>query len=142
MNGVKPFFDINILLYLFSGDSDKADRAEALLAQGGLISVQVLNEFASVASRKLGLSYPEIRDVLKIIRRVCKIESITLETHELGLQVAERHGFSVYDSLIIAAALIAECETLYSEDVQSGQVINGRLVIKNPFATKCRVPDD
>lgn len=136
MNGVKPFFDINILLYLFSGDSDKADRAEALMAQGGLISVQVLNEFASVASRKLGLSYPEIRDVLKIIRRVCKIESITLETHELGLQVAERYGFSVYDSLIIAAALIAECETLYSEDLQSGQVINGRLVIKNPFATK------
>lgn len=136
MNGVKPFFDTNILLYLFSGDSDKADRAEALLAQGGLISVQVLNEFASVASRKLGLSYPEIRDVLKIIRRVCKIESITLETHELGLQVAERHGFSVYDSLIIAAALIAECETLYSENLQSGQVINGRLVIKNPFATK------
>lgn len=136
MNGVKPFFDINILLYLFSGDSDKAVRAEALLAQGGLISVQVLNEFASVASRKLGLSYPEIRDVLKIIRRVCKIESITLETHELGLQVAERYGFSVYDSLIIAAALIAECETLYSEDLQSGQVINGRLVIKNPFATK------
>ncbi len=134
MNGVKPFFDINILLYLFSGDSDKADRAEALMAQGGLISVQVLNEFASVASRKLGLSYPEIRDVLKIIRRVCKIESITLETHELGLQVAERYGFSVYDSLIIAAALIAECETLYSEDLQSGQVINGRLVIKNPFA--------
>lgn len=136
MNGVKPFFDINILLYLFSGDSDKADRAEALLAQGGLISVQVLNEFASVASRKLGLSYPEIRDALKIIRRVCKIESINLETHELGLQVAERYGFSVYDSLIIAAALIAECETLYSEDLQSGQVINGRLVIKNPFATK------
>lgn len=135
MNGVKPFFDTNILLYLLSGDSDKADRAEAVLAKGGIISVQVLNEFASVASRKLNMSYSEIRDALTIIRRVCKVESMTLQTHELGLQIAERYGFSIYDSLIIAAALIAECGTLYSEDLQNGQVIDGRLVIQNPFAT-------
>ncbi|MBK8536440.1 MAG: PIN domain-containing protein [Candidatus Competibacteraceae bacterium] len=136
MNGAKPFFDTNILLYLLSGDSDKADRAEAVLAQGGIISVQVLNEFASVASRKLSLSYPEIRDTLKTLQRVCKVTSITLETHEFGLQIAERYGFSVYDSLIIAAALIAECGTLYSEDLQSGQVIDGRLVIQNPFTAE------
>ena len=136
MNGAKPFFDTNILLYLLSGDSDKADRAEAVLAQGGIISVQVLNEFASVASRKLGLSYPEIRDMLKTLQRVCKVTSITLETHELGLQLAERYGFSIYDSLIVAAALIAECGTLYSEDLQSGQVIDGRLVIQNPFVAE------
>lgn len=135
MNGVKPFFDTNILLYLLSGDSDKADRAEAVLAKGGIISVQVLNELASVASRKLNMSYSEIRDALTIIRRVCKVESMTLQTHELGLQIAERYGFSIYDSLIIAAALIAECGTLYSEDLQNGQVIDGRLVIQNPFAT-------
>ena len=135
MNGARPFFDTNILLYLLSGDSDKADRAEAVLAKGGIISVQILNEFSSVASRKLGLSYPEIRDVLTTIRRVCTVESMTLQTHELGLQIAERYGFSVYDSLIIAAALIAECGTLYSEDLQNGQVIDGRLVIQNPFAT-------
>lgn len=136
MNGAKPFFDTNILLYLLSGDSDKADRAEAVLAKGGVISVQVLNEFASVASRKLNMSYSEIRDALTIIRRVCKVESMTLQTHELGLQIAERYGFSVYDSLIIAAALIAECGTLYSEDLQNGQVINGRLVIQNPFTAE------
>lgn len=135
MNGAKPFFDTNILLYLLSGDSDKADRAEAVLAKGGIISVQVLNELASVASRKLNMSYSEIRDALTIIRRVCKVESMTLQTHELGLQIAERYGFSIYDSLIIAAALIAECGTLYSEDLQNGQVIDGRLVIQNPFAT-------
>lgn len=136
MNGAKPFFGTNILLYLLSGDSDKADRAEAVLAKGGVISVQVLNEFASVASRKLNMSYSEIRDALTIIRRVCKVESMTLQTHELGLQIAERYGFSVYDSLIIAAALIAECGTLYSEDLQNGQVINGRLVIQNPFTAE------
>lgn len=136
MNGAKPFFDSNILLCLLSGDSNKADRAEAVLAQGGIISVQVLNEFASVASRKLGLSYPEIRDALKTLQRVCKVISITLETHELGLQLAERYGFSIYDSLIVAAALIAECGTLYSEDLQSGQVIDGRLVIQNPFVAE------
>ena len=136
MNGAKPFFDSNILLCLLSGDSNKADRAEAVLAQGGIISVQVLNEFASVASRKLGLSYPEIRDALKTLQRVCKVISITLETHELGLQLAERYGFSIYDSLIVAAALIAECGTLYSEDLQSSQVIDGRLVIQNPFVAE------
>lgn len=136
MNGAKPFFDTNILLYLLSGDNAKADRAEAMLAKGGIISVQVLNEFASVASRKLSLSYPEIRDTLKTLQRVCKVTSITLETHEFGLQIAERYGFSVYDSLIIAAALIAECGTLYSEDLQSGQVIDGRLVIQNPFTAE------
>lgn len=136
MPGTKPFFDTNILLYLLSGDTDKADRAEAVLAQGGTISVQVLNEFAAVAVRKLGLSYSEIREVLEPVRAICNVEPITLEIHDLGLQVAERYGFSIYDALIVAAALQAGCGTLYSEDLQDGQSIEGRLVVRNPFATQ------
>jgi len=97
------------------------------------VSVQVLNEFASVAVRKLKMSYPEIRDALEPIRAVCKIVPMTLDTHDLGLQVAERYGFSVYDALIVASALLADCETLCSEDLQGGQRIDGQLVIKNPF---------
>ncbi|MEI2804376.1 MAG: PIN domain-containing protein [Albidovulum sp.] len=136
MPGTDSFFDTNVLLYLLSGDAAKADRAEAVLARGGILSVQVLNEFASVAARKLGLSYSEIREVLEPVRAVCAVVPVTLETHDLGLQIAERYGFSLYDALIVAAALLAGCATLYSEDLQDGQTIDGRLVVRNPFAAR------
>lgn len=136
MSASKSFFDTNVLLYLLSGDAAKADRAEAVLARGGTIGVQVLDEFASVASRKLGLSYAEIREVLESVRAVCAVVPITLETHDLGLQIAERYGFALYDAPIVAAALLAGCATLYSEDLQDGQTIDGRLVVRNPFAAR------
>lgn len=138
MNAAEAFFDTHILLYLLSGDPEKADHAEAVLAKGGIISVQVLNEFAAVASRQLGLSYPEIREVLQTVREVCKVNFLTLETHDLGLQVAERYQFSFYDSLIVASALLAKCGTLYSEDLQDGQTIDGRLIVRNPFAVRAK----
>jgi predicted nucleic acid-binding protein len=134
--GARPetaFFDTNVLLYLLSADSAKADRAENIIARGGIVSVQVLNEFASVASRKHRLAYPEIREVLDTLRAVCKVESLTVDTHERGLAIAERYGFSVYDSLIVAAALKAGCTSLYSEDLQDGQIVEGDLTIRNPF---------
>ena len=129
----KAFFDTNVLLYLISADSDKAQRAEELVADGGVISVQVLNEFASVASRKLRMTIPEIRECLDPIRGICGVEPLTLETHLRGLDLVQRYGFSVYDSMIVAAALSANCEILYSEDWQDGQRIDG-LLIRNPFA--------
>lgn len=135
MTAPKPFFDTNILLYLLSGDAAKADRAESTLLNGGWVSVQVLNEFASVASRKLGMTWPEIKEALAPIRVVCEVVPITVETHDLGLEIAERYGFSIYDSLIVASALLAGCEILFSEDLQDGQRINDQLVISNPFLT-------
>ena len=129
----KAFFDTNVLLYLLSADADKAQRAEELIAEGGTISVQVLNEFASVASRKLRMTIPEIQECLDPIRRICSVEPVTLETHLRGLELAERYGFAVYDSMIIAAALLARCEILFSEDWQNRQRIDG-LLIRNPFA--------
>lgn len=129
----KSFFDTNVLLYLLSEDIRKANRAEAIIATGGIISVQVLNEFASVAYRKLKMSYIEIHDVLRTVRAVCQVKSITVDTHELGLNIAERFGFSLYDSLIISSALQSDCTVLYSEDMQHGQKIDGQLVISNPF---------
>jgi predicted nucleic acid-binding protein len=129
----KPFFDSNVLLYLLSEDNRKADRTEAVIALGGVISVQVLNEFASVASRKLAMTYAEIRETLAIIRTICQIQPVTIETHDLGLDIAEQFGFSLYDSLIVSAALQSGCNTLYSEDMQHGQEINAQLVITNPF---------
>ena len=134
MNGGEDFFDTNVVLYLLSADTAKADRAEDLLALGGTISVQVLNEFASVASRKLRMSLIEIREVLAQIRAVCAVEPITIETHERALRIAERYGLPIYDALIVSAALLAGCKTLHSEDMQDGQVIERQLTIRNPFA--------
>ncbi|MGY6274366.1 PIN domain-containing protein [Methylomonas sp. MgM2] len=132
MKAVNRFFDTNVLLYLLSDDSRKADQAEAIIATGGVISVQVLNEFASVASRKLKMSYAEIREFLSVVRAVCQVQDLTLAVHEQGLAVAEQYGFSLYDSMIVSAALAADCSMLYSEDMQHGQAV-GSLVITNPF---------
>ena len=133
MSGGEAFFDTNVVLYLLSGDTVKADLAEELLAVGGVISVQVLNEFSAVASRKLRMSWPEIRDVLSLVRAVCTVEPMSVNSHDQGTQLAERYGLSMYDALIVAAALLAGCTTLYSEDMQDGQVIERRLAIRNPF---------
>lgn len=132
MSEADRFFDTNVLLYLLSKDAAKADRAEVLLASGGVVSVQVLNEFASVASRKLAMTIPEIREILSTIRVVCSVKPLDIETHKLGLDVAERYGFSIFDGMIIAAALRAECVVLYTEDLQQGQMID-QLTIQNPF---------
>ncbi|MGH8499146.1 MAG: PIN domain-containing protein [Methylococcales bacterium] len=129
----KPFFDTNVLLYLLSEDSFKADRAEAIIVAGGVISVQVLNEFASVASRKLRMTYAEIRDAQRMIRAICQIQAVTIDTHDLGLDIAERYGFSLYDSMIVSSALLSGCAILYSEDMQHSQKIEDRLTVTNPF---------
>ena len=132
MPDAKSFFDTNVLLYLLSSDAAKADAAEELLAAGGFISVQVLNEFASVASRKLGMSWSEIKDALGSIRSVCEVLPMSVTIHDPALEIAERYGLSIYDATIVASALVAGCETLYSEDLQDGQVIE-KLTIRNPF---------
>lgn len=133
MSAAEVFFDTNVVLYLMSGDPVKADRAEELLAVGGSISVQVLNEFTAVALRKLGMTWVEIREVLAQVRAVCPVEPISLTTHDRAAVVAERYGLSMYDALIVAAALLAGCKTLYSEDMQHGQAIERQLTIHNPF---------
>lgn len=135
MPGVKIFFDTNVLLYLLSEDAAKADRVEELLIGGGTISVQVLNEFAAVASRKLALSWREIKDILGPIRAICEIDPISIETHDGAIEIAGRYGFSFYDSAILASALHSGCRVLYSEDFQHGQLIANQLRIRNPFLT-------
>ena len=130
----RHFFDSNTLLYLISEDTEKARRVERHLYDRGCISVQVLNEFANVARRKLRRSWPEIMTALKAIRVLCPSpRPITMGTHEAALAIAARSGYQLYDALIIAAALEAGCSTLFSEDLQDGQVIGGRLTIQDPF---------
>jgi predicted nucleic acid-binding protein len=133
MSDADPFFDTSVLLYLLSGDTAKADRVEALLLTRGVVSVQVLNEFAVVSLQKLKMPLNEIREILATIRAVCAVEPITVETHDRGLAVHERYGFSLYDSMLVAAALIVGATIMYSEDLQHGQVIDNQLRVTNPF---------
>ncbi|MCU7919120.1 MAG: PIN domain-containing protein [Candidatus Thiodiazotropha sp. (ex Epidulcina cf. delphinae)] len=130
----KAFIDTNILLYLLSNDADKADRAEAIIRKGGLISVQVLNELTSVARKKLAMPWKEINEFLALIRSLCPVEPLTIATHDKGRSVSERYGLNVYDAMILSAALLAECRILYTEDMQDGQLIDQQLRIRNPFS--------
>jgi predicted nucleic acid-binding protein len=133
MSAADSFFDTNVLLYLLSADDKKADAAEQALSKGGTLSVQVLNEFSAVASRKLKMTWREIAEILEPIKSICTITDLSLATHEQALAVAERYKLSVYDALIVSAALLAGCTTLYSEDMQHGQRIHRTLTIRNPF---------
>ena len=127
------FFDTNVLLYLASGGPAKADRAEELIGAGGTISVQVLNEITNVSRRKMGMSWTETRAFLALMRGLLPVRPLTIEIHETGLVLAERYGLSTYDAMIAASALHADCDTLWSEDMQDGIVLDGRLRIVNPF---------
>ena len=81
-----------------------------------------------------GLSWLEIRELLGTVRTLCRVEPLTLATHERMLDITERYGFSVYDSMIVAAALLANCRVLWTEDLQDGQRIEAQLIVNNPFA--------
>lgn len=127
------FFDTNVVLYLLSADAAKADRAEELLVAGGSISVQVLNELVAVARGKLRMPWKSVLDVTTVLRSVCTVVPVTVETHDRGMAIAQGTGWSVFDSLIVAAALSSGATVLYSEDLQHGRVVDDRLTIRNPF---------
>ena len=134
MSVAEAFHDTNVVLYLRSGDAAKADRAEELFASGGSVSVQVLNEFAAVARRQLRMDWSQIHEVLLQLRAVCVVESLSVETHARGVMLAERYKLNVYDAMIDSSALLAGCRFLYTEDMHDGQVFEGQLTVRNPFA--------
>jgi predicted nucleic acid-binding protein len=126
--------DANVAIYAFVEDH-RADRAEALLAQSPRLSVQVLNEFSAVARRKLGFDWQKLdRAIIRLCDLSDSIIELTPAINAQGRRIAERYKLGIYDALIIAAALEAGCDTLYSEDMQDGLVIDDRLAIRNPFA--------
>jgi predicted nucleic acid-binding protein len=127
------FFDTNVLVYLASGDPGKADRAERVIGAGGAVSVQVLNELANVARRKMQMSWTETHAFLNMVRNVPTVHALTVETHEIGLRLAEKYRLSIYDAMIAASALQAGCDTLWSEDMKHGLAVDGILRILNPF---------
>ncbi|KIZ41450.1 MULTISPECIES: PIN domain-containing protein [Rhodopseudomonas] len=129
---MSAFFDTNILIYA-QQIGDKADRARALFATGGKLSVQVLNEFTAVSRRKHGKDWHEIGDAIAdVLALLDPPQALTLDIHTAARSLAEHHSLSFYDALIVASAIEAGCDTLYSEDMQHGRAIGG-LTIRNPF---------
>jgi predicted nucleic acid-binding protein len=129
----KAFLDTNIIVYAFSSNDARRNKAEALLRAGGIISVQVLNEFVNVSRRKVRRDWEEIQDALTVLKTLlAPAQAVTIETHDTAIGIARKYAFGFYDALIVAAALRAGCSLLYSEDLHSGQAIE-RLMIRNPF---------
>ena len=128
----KSFIDSNTILYLFSSDTLKADKVEAMLANGGIISVQVLNEVVSVCRRKLKLSWDEIDALLLALKANLQIVPLTVATHDVAIKLCKQYQLSFYDAHICSAALIAQCKHLLSEDMQHGLNVD-ELLIQNPF---------
>jgi predicted nucleic acid-binding protein len=130
----KVFFDTNVLIYAMAEDDPRTQAAEELFAGGGVVSVQVLNEFVRVALAKMKMPWRDVRDALEVIQIFCPAPlPITLTTHQDALAIAEKYRFGIFDALLVASALAANCPILYSEDMHDGQVIDGRMRIRNPF---------
>ncbi len=131
---MRPFLDTNVVLYAFLSDDPRRERAEEALLAGGVVSVQVLNEFASVARRKLRWDWPAVEAALILVEQRCRpVRALTLATHRAGLALARDHQVSLYDGLVVAAALEGGCDQLLTEDLQHGRSF-GALAVVNPFA--------
>ena len=131
----RVFFDTNVLLYFFSEEGYRTEVAERLLVQGGVVSVQVLNELVSAARKKLKMNWDEVRVARDKTLFFCPNPlPLTEETHRSAVDISIRFGYRIYDSLILAAAQQAGCTNVYSEDMQHCQAI-GSLTIVNPFLT-------
>jgi predicted nucleic acid-binding protein len=129
---MNSFFDSNVLLYLVE-EGPNTLPAQALLQNGGKISVQVLNEFVSVCRRKYKLEFEDIADFLLPIKETLEVVDLNLATHERAMEIAVSTNFEIFDCNIIAAAELSGCDVLYTEDMNNGQRI-GRVAIVNPFA--------
>ncbi len=129
----KPFIDSNIVLYLLSGDASKADKAQAILAAGAVISVQVLNEVTSVCQRKLKMPWQEIDALLMAVKASCEVVPLTLASHDKAIELAKRFQLSFYDANIVACAVISGASELLTEDMHSGLHV-ADVVLTNPFA--------
>lgn len=130
----KAFIDTNIVIYALGSNSVKAIQAAPLFAQRPTISTQVLSETANVVLKKLAMPLPETSKLLTMLEATCIVEIVTPATMQHAIDIIGRYGFSWFDSLIVATALDAGCDTLYTEDLQHGQVIDGKLTVTNPFS--------
>ena len=130
---MSAFIDTNVLIYA-QGTGARSETARRVVLAGGVISVQVLNEFAAVLRRKFRLDWEVVADALADVRAALgPVRPIDLDTHLKAVTLARLHDFGFYDALIIASALEAGCDALLTEDLQTGRRVAG-LTIVNPFA--------
>jgi predicted nucleic acid-binding protein len=129
------FPDSNIMVYSYSNSElNKREIARKLIADSNsFISTQVLQELCNTITRKFKFNYDQAATTIKECCQNNNLHTNTENTILQACQIAERHGFSFYDCMIIAAAIESNCTVLYSEDLQDGQIIEGKLTVKNPF---------
>ena len=127
------FADTNIAIYAFDQDTAKAQKAEAIMDGAPVISTQVVIEFLNICRVKLGFDLETRHRLALELMRGCPVITVDCDVIADAMRVEARYGLSWWDSLIVAAALLAGCGVLYSEDMQDGLVIDGRLTIVNPL---------
>ncbi|MDP2805921.1 MAG: PIN domain-containing protein [Gallionellaceae bacterium] len=130
----KVFIDTNLVIYSLGKNSDKVELLAPLFTHRPTISTQVLSETANVARKKLGMPLVEIGKLLTMLEATCAVALVSPATTQRAIYIAGRYEFSWFDSLIVASALEVDCDTLYTEDLQHGQVIEDRLTVINPFS--------
>jgi len=127
------FLDTNILIYAFAAGDRRSLRAESLMAEGGVLGVQVLNEFTSVARRKLSWDWTQVEGALAVISELLgPARPLTAEIHGHAVTLARNSTLAFYDALVIAAAADAGCRVLLTEDLQHGRKFGG-VTVENPF---------
>jgi predicted nucleic acid-binding protein len=131
----KVFADTNVLLYLLSEQDPRNTRAAAIFGSRPTISTQVVNEFAVNCLRKAGKTREETAALALALLDCCDVQAVAESTVRLGLTLSTRYRLSIWDAMILASALEAGCEVLYSEDMQHQQLIEERLTIINPFVS-------
>lgn len=132
MSAERLAFDTNILIYAYLADQAKQRRAADLIEGGGIISVQALNEFSSVARRKLAFSWSDVRDASADFTSMLDVKPLTLASHDAAIMIGEATGYTIYDCLMLAVASEAGATAFISEDLQHGRRIEG-MEIQNPF---------
>jgi len=132
----KVFIDTNLLIYYVADDIRKKNIVKSLLLNNEdiVISSQVINEFVAVAMRKNILSADQAIEYGKEFMNIFEFGIVSKNTIKSAWLILKRYGYSYWDSLIIASALENNCSILYSEDMQSGQIVENTLKIVNPFS--------
>ncbi len=127
------FADTNVVLYTIGTDERKREVARGILARNPEVSAQVINEAVNVCLRRFSFSRERAYAFADSVMRRVDVLPVGESTIRKGAEIAMRHQLSNWDALIVAAALLAGCDTLYSEDLQHGPVFENCLAVVNPF---------
>lgn len=129
----KIFLDTNIVLYAVGQDTHKKTVARQILASSPVVSAQVINECVNVCLKKFKFDKKQAYAFADAVMNKVNVLPVDETVIRKGAELAMAHQLSHWDALIVAAALLADCDTLHSEDMQHGQLFENSLKITNPF---------